>query len=103
MAKKVVATLKMGAGKTETLCIKMIKSPETGAYMFKEKMVAKDKYLGTDELNAILKEEIAALLEENKNQGNFDLSYATNDGNPYIIMVVGVNGVGKTTTIGKLA
>ena len=39
MAKKVVATLKMGAGKTETLCIKMIKSPETGAYMFKEKMV----------------------------------------------------------------
>ncbi|MBN2519627.1 MAG: signal recognition particle-docking protein FtsY [Bacteroidales bacterium] len=68
-----------------------------------EDRVAKDKYLGTQELNMILKEEIAALLEENENQGNLDLSYTAKDNNPYVIMVVGVNGVGKTTTIGKLA
>lgn len=66
------------------------------------KHVARDKYIGTNELNHILKEEIAGLLQEN-NSGDgttFDL-----DANkkPYIILVVGVNGVGKTTTIGKLA
>ncbi len=66
-----------------------------------EERVSSDKYLGTDELNKILKEEIATLLEEN-NSGDIDLSFNTNDG-PYVIMVVGVNGVGKTTTIGKLA
>jgi len=65
-----------------------------------EARVAKDKYLGTSELNTILKEEIAALLTENET--NLDLSY-DGKGEPYVIMVVGVNGVGKTTTIGKLA
>ena len=67
-----------------------------------EDRVFKDKYLGTSELNGILKEEIAALLEENNtgNVVNFDLPPGDN---PYVIMVVGVNGVGKTTTIGKLA
>jgi fused signal recognition particle receptor len=67
-----------------------------------EARVARDKYLGTNELNAILKEEIVELLQEN-NSGDgtdFDLPAETK---PYVIMVVGVNGVGKTTTIGKLA
>ncbi len=67
-----------------------------------EKRVARDKYLGTSELNKILKEEIEALLEEN-NSGDgveFDLP---KDKKPYVILIVGVNGVGKTTTIGKLA
>jgi len=66
-----------------------------------EKRVATKKYMGTDELNDILKEEIALLLEENNSQ-DFDLSFNTGK-DPYVIMVVGVNGVGKTTTIGKLA
>lgn len=66
-----------------------------------EERVSSDKYMGTEELHAILKEEIAKLLEENNSQ-DFDLSFNTTDG-PYVIMVVGVNGVGKTTTIGKLA
>ncbi|MBN1113645.1 MAG: signal recognition particle-docking protein FtsY [Bacteroidales bacterium] len=66
-----------------------------------EKRVSKDKYVGTDELHNILKEEIAALLEENQG-GEFDLNFTSKEG-PYVIMVVGVNGVGKTTTIGKLA
>ena len=67
-----------------------------------EERVSKDKYLGVDELNTILKEEIAALLEENNSPdaSDFDLP---NRPEPYVIMVVGVNGVGKTTTIGKLA
>ncbi len=67
-----------------------------------EKRVSKDKFLNTSELNAILKEEIVLLLEEN-NSGlvkGFDSSLPVT---PYVIMVVGVNGVGKTTTIGKLA
>jgi fused signal recognition particle receptor len=67
-----------------------------------EERVARDKYLGTDELNSLLKEEIAALLEETDGGENADLSVPKVDG-PYVIMVVGVNGVGKTTTIGKLA
>lgn len=66
-----------------------------------ENRVASDKYMGTEELNNILKEEIAALLEENNSQ-DIDLSFDEHEG-PYVIMVVGVNGVGKTTTIGKLA
>ena len=66
-----------------------------------EKRVSNEKYMGTEELNHILKEEIAVLLEEN-NTEDIDLSFSTHDG-PYVIMVVGVNGVGKTTTIGKLA
>ncbi len=67
-----------------------------------EKRVAKDKYLNSEELNRILKEEIAALLDENP-AANFDTDYNTPDNSPYVILVVGVNGVGKTTTIGKLA
>lgn len=66
-----------------------------------EERVSSNKYLGTEELNNILKEEIALLLEEN-NAENIDLSFSSSNG-PYVIMVVGVNGVGKTTTIGKLA
>ncbi|QBA63609.1 signal recognition particle-docking protein FtsY [Muriicola soli] len=67
-----------------------------------EKRVAADKYLGTDELNLILREEIAGLLSETHTgeAADFDLPA---DKKPYVIMVVGVNGVGKTTTIGKLA
>ena len=67
-----------------------------------EKRVARDKYVGTDELNTILKEEIAALLAENNTQ-DADSFDTPSDLQPYVIMVVGVNGVGKTTTIGKLA
>ncbi len=67
-----------------------------------ENRVSNDKYLGTEELNTILKEEIASLLEENKS-GEVSEFEAPLDKKPYVIMVVGVNGVGKTTTIGKLA
>jgi len=67
-----------------------------------EARVAKDKYLGTDELNVILREEIAALLAMT-NVGNATEFTVPTDKKPYVIMVVGVNGVGKTTTIGKLA
>ncbi|MBL4657865.1 MAG: signal recognition particle-docking protein FtsY [Flavobacteriales bacterium] len=67
-----------------------------------EERVAKDKYVGTTELNNMLKEEIAKLLEENKSTDQSEYSIPQTDG-PYVVMVVGVNGVGKTTTIGKLA
>ena len=67
-----------------------------------EKRVARDKYVNTDELNSILKDEIAQLLEENNTTDGSEFSVPETDG-PYVIMVVGVNGVGKTTTIGKLA
>ena len=67
-----------------------------------QKRVARDKYVGTNELNAILKEEIASLLQEN-NSGDGSSFDLPDDKKPYVIMVVGVNGVGKTTTIGKLA
>ena len=67
-----------------------------------ESRVKKDKVLGTEELQNILKEEIANLLEENNSNYNASLNHNEND-DPYVIMVVGVNGVGKTTTIGKLA
>lgn len=67
-----------------------------------EERVSKDKYVGTDELNNILKEEIVGLLEENNKDNNTEY-LVPNIGEPYVIMVVGVNGVGKTTTIGKLA
>ena len=66
-----------------------------------EKRVARDKYVGTAELNKILKEEIAALLQEN--QSGDGTTFDITGKKPYVIMVVGVNGVGKTTTIGKLA
>ncbi|HTA61616.1 MAG TPA: signal recognition particle-docking protein FtsY [Bacteroidia bacterium] len=67
-----------------------------------EARVAKDKYVGTSQLNAILKEEVAALLTENNSDDVSDFSTPA-DKKPYVIMVVGVNGVGKTTTIGKLS
>jgi len=67
-----------------------------------EKRIERDKYLGTSQLNAILKEEIASLLTENNSEDVSDFSIPANK-KPYVIMVVGVNGVGKTTTIGKLA
>lgn len=67
-----------------------------------EERVARDRFLGTEELNRILREEIAALLSET-NSGEATNFYVPADTKPYVIMVVGVNGVGKTTTIGKLA
>ena len=69
-----------------------------------EKRVKRDKYMGTEELGRILREEIAGLLTENNthDEETFDIIPTTNN-TPYVIMVVGVNGVGKTTTIGKLA
>lgn len=67
-----------------------------------EARVAKDKYLGTEELNQILREEIAGLLSETNVGDETDFTIPTTK-KPYVIMVVGVNGVGKTTTIGKLA
>ena len=67
-----------------------------------QKRVARDKYISTSELNNILREEIAALLEEN-NTGDLDEWDLPKGDKPYVILVVGVNGVGKTTTIGKLA
>lgn len=67
-----------------------------------EKRVSKDKYLGTDELNDILREEIAALLSETNNGEDSELTIPIGI-KPYVVMVVGVNGVGKTTSIGKLA
>ncbi len=67
-----------------------------------QKRVQKDKFVGTSELNAILKEEISGLLNEHDSEERDDFSFETPH-KPYVIMVVGVNGVGKTTTIGKLA
>ena len=66
------------------------------------KRVHRDKYVGTDELNRILREEIAEMLTENNTSDEADFGGGNVSG-PYVIMVVGVNGVGKTTTIGKLA
>ena len=66
-----------------------------------EERVSSEKYLGTNELNILLKDEIADLLEENNSQ-DINLNFNANN-EPYVIMVVGVNGVDKTTTIGKLA
>ncbi|MDO5656544.1 MAG: signal recognition particle-docking protein FtsY [Flavobacteriaceae bacterium] len=69
-----------------------------------EDRVARDKYVGSDELDRILREEIMALLSENKTEDYEGLNIPVlPNGDPYVIMVVGVNGVGKTTTIGKLA
>ncbi len=67
-----------------------------------EERIARDKYVGTSELNAILRDEIAKLMEQaNATTENFGIEVTP--GTPYVVMVVGVNGVGKTTTIGKLA
>jgi len=67
-----------------------------------EKRVSEDKYMSTSELNTILREEISALLAENEDNSVYDFELPPSE-DPYVIMVVGVNGVGKTTTIGKLA
>ncbi|MBK7175550.1 MAG: signal recognition particle-docking protein FtsY [Bacteroidales bacterium] len=67
-----------------------------------QQRVSRDKFLGTSELNGILREEIAALLSENESEDLLEFDFPKRD-TPYVIMVVGVNGVGKTTTIGKLA
>jgi fused signal recognition particle receptor len=67
-----------------------------------EKRASRDKYIGSEELNRILREEIVSLLEENNSADVSDFDLPQQD-DPYVIMVVGVNGVGKTTTIGKLA
>ena len=67
-----------------------------------QKRVAKDKYVGTSELNDLLCDEITQMLADNNNVGMEDFT-VSDDKKPYVIMVVGVNGVGKTTTIGKLA
>lgn len=68
-----------------------------------EACVARDKYVGTSELNNILREEIAALLAENEREELDGFNVRPEVKRPYVILVVGVNGVGKTTTIGKLA
>ena len=69
-----------------------------------EERVSRDKVVGTAELNGILRDEISSLLEENNSNQNGQLEITVpSDGNPYVIMVVGVNGVGKTTTLAKLA
>lgn len=68
-----------------------------------EQRVARDKYLSTSELKNILREEIVALLTENNTGDENDFVVPAGATRPYVIMVVGVNGVGKTTTIGKLA
>jgi fused signal recognition particle receptor len=69
-----------------------------------QERVARDKYMGTDELQTILREEIAALLQDQEAQAVGDSTFSLNtEKKPFVIMVVGVNGVGKTTTIGKLA
>lgn len=68
-----------------------------------EARVSRDKYFGVDELNGILREEIAALLAKTNTGNDTDFGIPDNIERPYVIMIVGVNGVGKTTTIGKLA
>ena len=68
-----------------------------------QKRAARDKFMNTTELNKLLKDEIAQLLMENNTADGDSFDIPTGAGKPYVIMVVGVNGVGKTTTIGKLA
>ena len=68
-----------------------------------QKRAARDKFMNTNELNKLLKDEIAQLLMENNTSDSDSFEIPAGAGKPYVIMVVGVNGVGKTTTIGKLA
>ncbi len=68
-----------------------------------EQRVARDKYVGTSELNRILREEVMALLVSGDTSSDLGFAFEKQDGMPFVIMVVGVNGVGKTTTIGKIA
>lgn len=65
--------------------------------------IARDKYVGVEELNGVLRQEIASLLSESDSGQPTEYDLPTHNGNPHVIMVVGVNGVGKTTSIGKLA
>ena len=67
-----------------------------------EERIARDKYMNTSELNAILRDEIASLMEQSHSSQQ-DFGLEVKEGTPYVMMVVGVNGAGKTTTIGKLA
>lgn len=68
-----------------------------------ENRVARDKYVNTSELNSMLRDEIVALLSEGNESSEHGFLFEKQDGNPYVVMVVGVNGVGKTTTIGKIS
>jgi fused signal recognition particle receptor len=68
-----------------------------------QERIARDKYVGTEELNTVLREEISGLLAEQENNGPSEYDLPSHNGNPHVIMIVGVNGVGKTTSIGKLA
>lgn len=69
-----------------------------------ERRISRDKYMNTSELNSILRKEIVELLQEGDSPTSADgFSFDKQDGNPFVVMVVGVNGVGKTTTIGKIA
>lgn len=68
-----------------------------------QERISRDKYVGTDELNRVLREEISGLLAENEAGGPQEYDLPDHNGVPHVIMVVGVNGVGKTTSIGKLA
>jgi fused signal recognition particle receptor len=68
-----------------------------------EARIARDKFVSTAELNTVLRDEIASLLEENNSESLTDFTLSDKRTKPHVIMVVGVNGVGKTTTIGKLA
>lgn len=68
-----------------------------------ENRVARDKYVSTSELNSMLRDEIVALLSEGNESSEHGFLFEKQDGNPYVVMVVGVNGVGKTTTIGKIS
>lgn len=68
-----------------------------------ENRVARDKYVNTSELNSMLRDEIVTLLSEGNESSEHGFLFEKQDGNPYVVMVVGVNGVGKTTTIGKIS
>lgn len=68
-----------------------------------QERIARDKYVGTDELNNVLREEISGLLAEQDTGGPTEYELPSHNGDPHVIMIVGVNGVGKTTSIGKLA
>lgn len=68
-----------------------------------EERVARDKYMGVEELNRILREEIITLLQDGENSSSDGFLFEKQKGDPFVVMVVGINGVGKTTTIGKIA
>ena len=107
LSKAVVGKSKVDAGVLDNLEEVLVTSDVGGNTTLKvidriEARVAKDKYVGTEALNLILREEIASLLSETNSGESTDFSIPETN-KPYVIMVVGVNGAGKTTTIGKLA